>query len=125
MPDIYKKALRQNLRFEFKGLRSTEELWDLTLEQLDSIFQILNVQRKTKSEESLLSTKTDEATELDLKLEIIRDIVSTLLQEKAEREDAAAKAIRKQKVLEAIAQKQDDALGNLSVAELEELARSL
>jgi hypothetical protein len=122
---IYKKALRQNLRFEFKGLRSTEELWDLTLEQLDSIFQILNVQRKTKSEESLLSTKTDEATELDLKLEIIRDIVSTLLQEKAEREDAAAKAIRKQKVLEAIAQKQDDALGNLSVAELEELARSL
>jgi hypothetical protein len=97
----------------------------LTLEQLDSIFQILNVQRKNKSEESLLSTKTDEATKLDLKLEIIRDIVSTLLQEKAEREDAAAKAIRKQKVLEAIAQKQDDALGNLSVAELEELARSL
>jgi hypothetical protein len=125
MSDIYKKALRQNLRFEFKGLRSTEELWDLTLEQLDSIFQILNVQRKTKSEESLLSTKTDESTELDLKLEIIRDVVATLLQEKAEREDAAARSVRKQKVLEAIAQKQDDALGNLSVEELEELARSL
>jgi hypothetical protein len=122
---IYKKALRQKLRFEFKGLRITEELWDLTLEQLDSIFQILNVKRKTKSEESLLSTKTYEATELDLKIEIIRDVVATLLQEKAEREEAAAKAIRKQKVLEAIAQKQDDALGNLSVEELEELARSL
>jgi hypothetical protein len=122
---IYKQALRQNLRFAFNGLRNTEELWDLTLEQLDSIFQALNVQRKTNSEESLLSTKTDESTELDLKLEIIRDVVATLLQEKAEREDAATRSVRKQKVLEAIAQKQDDDLGNLSVAELEELARSL
>lgn len=122
---IYKQALRQNLRFEYKGLRSTEELWDLTVEQLDSIFQILNAVRKTKSEESLLSTKSDEANELDLKLEIIRDIVATLLQEKADRENAAEKSVRKQKVLEAIARKKDDALGNLSVEELEELARSL
>jgi len=122
---IYKRALRQNLRFEFKGLRSVEELWDLTLEQLDSIFQVLNVERKTKSEESLLSTKTDEANELDLKLEIVRDVVGTLLQEKAEREDAATKAVKKQRILEVIARKKDDELGNLSLEQLEELAKSL
>lgn len=125
MSNIYKQALRQNIRFEFKGLRSTEELWDLSVEQLDSIFQALNAQRKTKSEESLLSTQNEETAELDLKLEIIRDIVGTLLQEKAAREEAANKAIRKQKVLEAIARKKDDELGNLSVNELEELARQL
>jgi hypothetical protein len=125
MSNIYKQALRQNIRFEFKGLRSTEELWDLSVEQLDSIFQTLNAQRKTKSEESLLSTQNEETAELDLKLEIIRDIVGTLLQEKAAREEAANKAIRKQKVLEAIARKKDDELGNLSVNELEELARQL
>lgn len=125
MSNIYKQALRQNIRFEYKGLRSTEDLWDLTVEQLDSIFQVLNASRKAKSEESLLSTKSEEASELDLKLEIIRDVVSTLLQEKTDRENAAAKSVQKQKVLEAIARKKDDALGNLSVEELEELARSL
>lgn len=125
MSNIYKQALRQNIRFEFKGLRSTEELWDLTVEQLDSIFQGLNAQRKTKSEESLLSTQNAETAELDLKLEIIRDVVATLLQEKAEREESANKAARKQRILETIARKKDDELGNLSVDELEELARQL
>ena len=125
MSNIYKQALRQNIRFEFKGLRSTEELWNLSVEQLDSIFQILNAQRKTKSEESLLSTQNAETAELDLKLEIIRDIVATLLQEKAEREEAANKAVRKQRILETIARKKDDELGNLSVGELEELAKQL
>lgn len=122
---IYKQALRKNLRFDFKGLRSTEELLELTVEQLDSVFQVLNAQRKTKSEESLLSTQNTETAELDLKLEIIRDIVSTLLQEKAEREELANKAARKQRVLETIARKKDDALGNLSLEELEELAKQL
>lgn len=125
MSNIYKNALRQNIRFEFKGLRSTEELWDLTVEQLDDIFQRLNAERKTKSEESLLSTKTAETAELDLKIAILRDVVETLQQEKADREDAAAKAARKQKILEAIARKKDDELGNLSVEELEELAKQL
>ena len=125
MSNIYKQALRQNIRFEFKGLRSTEELWELTVEQLDSIFQILNAQRKTKSEESLLSTQNAETAELDLKLEIIRDVVGTLLQEKAEREESANKAARKQRILETIARKKDDELGNLSVDELEELAKQL
>jgi hypothetical protein len=123
--NIYKQALRQNIRFEFKGLRSTEELWNLSVEQLDSIFQILNAQRKTKSEESLLSTQNAETAELDLKLEIIRDIVATLLQEKAEREEAANTAVRKQRILETIARKKDDELGYLSVGELEELAKQL
>ena len=125
MSNIYKQALRQNIRFEFKGLRSTEELWNLSVEQLDSIFQILNAQRKTKSEESLLSTQNAETAELDLKLEIIRDIVATLLQEKAEREEAANTAVRKQRILETIARKKDDELGYLSVGELEELAKQL
>ena len=125
MSNIYKEALRRNIRFEFKGLRSTEELWDMRLEELDSIFQFLNAQRKTKSEESLLSTQNPEVSELDLKIEIVRDIVGTLLQEKAEREESANKAARKQKILEMVARKEDDELGNLSADELKALANQL
>lgn len=125
MSNIYKEALRRNIRFEFKGLRSTEELWGMRLEELDSIFQSLNTQRKTKSEESLLSTQNPEVSELDLKIEIVRDIVGTLLQEKAEREESANKAARKQKILEMVARKEDDELGNLSADELKALANQL
>jgi len=125
MSNIYKEALRKNIRFEYKGFRSTEELWGLTLKELDGLFQVLSAASKLKSEESLLSTKSDESNELDLKIEIIRDIVTTLLQEKADRESNATKAAQKQKVLEAIARKKADDLGKLSIEELKELAKSL
>lgn len=124
MSNIYKQAIRKHVRFEFKGLRSVEELWDLTLVQLDGIFKALSVQRQAIAE-TLLSIKDAETTELDLKIEIVRDVVATLLKEKEDREDAANNAARKQKILKAIAQKQDDDLANLSVAELEELAKQL
>jgi hypothetical protein len=124
MSNIYKQAIRKHVRFEFKGLRSVEELWDLNLQQLDSIFKALSVQRQAISE-TLLSIKDAETTELDLKIEIVRDVVATLLKEKEDREEAANNAARKQKILTAIARKKDDELANLSVAELEELAKQL
>jgi hypothetical protein len=122
---IYKQALRKHIRFEFKGLRSTEELWELKLEDLDGLFQQLNSQRKSRSEESLLSDKSTETTELDLKIEIIKDIVETLLKEKADRQEAAAKTAQKKKILEAIARKNDSALEDMTVEELEQMASSL
>jgi signal recognition particle GTPase len=122
---IYKQALRKHIRFEFKGLRSTEELWELKLEDLDGLFQQLNIQRKSRLEESLLSDKSTEMTELDLKIEIIKDIVATLLKEKADRQEAAAKAAQKKKILEAIARKNDSALEDMTVEELEQMASSL
>jgi hypothetical protein len=125
MSNIYKQAIRKHVRFEFKGLRSVEELWDLTLQQLDSIFKALSVQRQAIAAETLLSIKDAETTELDLKIEIVRDVVATLLKEKEDREEAANNKARKQKILTAIARKKDDELANLSVAELEELAKQL
>jgi signal recognition particle GTPase len=92
---------------------------------LDGLFQQLNSQRKSRSEESLLSDKSTEMTELDLKIEIIKDIVETLLKEKADRQEAAAKAAQKKKILEAIARKNDSALEDMTVEELEQMASSL
>jgi hypothetical protein len=125
MSDIYKQALRQNLRFECKGLRSTEELWLLSLKELDETFQTLNVARKARSEESLLSSKTEETQELDLKIEILRDVVNTLLEEKKDRQEAHAKANQKQKLLDALARKKDAALEELSVEELEQMVKDM
>jgi hypothetical protein len=119
---IYKEGLRQGLRFEYKGLLSIEQLMrDLSLEELDGIFQRLNAQKKLRSEESLLASKTAESTELDLKIEIVKDIVATLLQEQADRKEAASKSAQKQKLLEVINRKRDSQLENMPLEDLERM----
>ena len=52
--NIFERATRMSLRFNFKGLISVEDLWDLSLQDLDSIYKILNSKLKQSSEESLL-----------------------------------------------------------------------
>jgi hypothetical protein len=122
---IYKQALRQHIRFAYKGCRSVEELWDLAVEELDLIFQGLNAQRKAQSEESLLSAQNKATDELDLQIKIVKDIVETKLEEKALRLDEANKAAQKQKLLEAIARKQDSAMEGMSLEELQKAFEDL
>lgn len=42
----------------FKGMISSEDLWDLSVENLDNVFKTLNSEMKKTKEESLLSTKS-------------------------------------------------------------------
>ena len=54
---ICEYATRKKLRFSYKGSISTEDLWDLSLEELDRIFKGLNAKVKQSQEESLLEKK--------------------------------------------------------------------
>ena len=63
--NIFEYAVRNKVRFPFKGMISVEDLWDLSLTNLDSIYKTLNKQIKQNDEESLLSTKTNIDTELE------------------------------------------------------------
>ena len=58
--NIFEVAVRSKMRFPFRGLVSVEDLWDLTVEDLDTIFKTLNSQIKQVKEESLLSNRTKE-----------------------------------------------------------------
>lgn len=122
---IYKQALRQNLRFIYKGTRSVEELWDLSLEELDLMYQELSSQREAKSRASLLVAKNTESTALDLQIEIVKDVVETLLKEKADRVDAADKAAKRQRILQAIAKKENSAIDEMPLEELQKMIADL
>jgi hypothetical protein len=122
---MFEKATRLKLRFTHKGLCTVEDLWDIPLESLDRIFKDLNIKLKAQKEESLLETRSKEDEILDLKISIVKHIVEVRLSEQKARTDLAAKSAKKQKLLGIIAEKQDNALRDMSVDELTKLVDDL
>ena len=119
MADLFKVAAKKKYRFNFKGQITTEDLWDLSVEDLDKIYKNLKSQQKNASEESLLQTVSKEDRELSNKIEIIKTIVMDKLAAKERAMKAAEKKAQNQRILEIMADKQDAALKEKSIDELQ------
>jgi|SRR6056297_479629 len=118
---MFEKAVRFKLRFNYKGICSVEDLWDMPVSALDNVFKKLNKEYKEQKEESLLKTKTKEDEILDLKIEIVKHIVATKVKEKEIRKNMYEEAEKRQKILGIIADKKDKELYDKPVEELEKL----
>lgn len=125
MENMFELAIRGKVRFEYRGLISVEDLWDLTTSQLDSIFKGLNAKLKTEKEESLLGPKEKTSTELELKVAIVRHIVEVKLLEIADRKQLTEKRQKKAKLLEILSEKKDSDLRTKSVEELTKMLEEL
>lgn len=130
---MFEKAVRLKLRFDSPvGLLSVEDLWDLPLTgtlkrqaNLDDIAIQLNKELKETNTESFVkkSTKSNDVVKLKF------DIVLKVIEVKQIEADAASlkrtNAEKKQKLLELVAQKQDESLKGKSVEELQALIEAL
>ena len=123
--NIFEYATRNKVRFPFKGMISVEDLWDLSLTNLDSIYKVLNKQVKQADEESLLNVKTQSDELLEVQIAIVKHIVSVKLAEQEAREKASAKKAQKQKIMAIMARKQDEALENSSMEDLQKMLDEL
>lgn len=123
--NIFEFAVRNKLRFAFKGNLSVEDLWDLKVEELDSIFKNLNSQVKQSQEESLLTTKSKADAELEVKIAIVKYIVKTKLEEKEAKAKAFENRAKKQKIMEIMATREDEALHNMSDEDLKKMLAEL
>lgn len=121
MSRLFELAVRKKYRFPFKGQISVEDLWDLSVTNLDSVFKTLNKEKKQNEEESLLSAKSEEDKEVENKIEIVKYIVAVKQSEIAERVASKEKAQRNQKIAAIIERKQDEALESKSIEELMKL----
>jgi len=77
--ELFEKALRNKLRFEGsgQGLLSTEDLFDLSLTSLDKMAKAVNKLLRDEGEDSFIPTATPKrATHNDLRLEILKHIIS-------------------------------------------------
>ena len=123
--NMFEVATREKMRFPFKGMISVEDLWDLSVQNLDKVFKTLNSQRKEAQEESLLNTKSSEDERLETQIEIVKYIVNVKLEEQAARAKAAENREKKQKIMTLMAKKDDEAMENMSREELQKLLDEL
>lgn len=122
---MFEVAVRNKFRFPCKGFISTEDLWDLSVQQLDSIFKTLKSQEKKAQEESLLEVRTPEDEVLMAKIEIVKHIVAVKLDEAKQAERAKENRDQKQKILGILAEKQDADLRNKTPEELQAMLNQL
>lgn len=123
--NIFKYAVENKLRFPFRGMITVEDLFDVNVNGLDEIYKSLNAQIKKANEESLLTEKTSEDKELEVKIEIVKTIFAQKIAEKEARAKARENREKKQRILEIMANKQDEALQNKSVDELQKMLDEL
>lgn len=119
MERMFEIAIRNKVRFPFKGMISVEDLWDLNVHDLDDIFKTLNAEMKKTQEESLLSVKSKKDEILTVQIEIVKYIASVKLAEADAAILSKERAEKKHKIMELIATKQDEELLNKSIDELQ------
>jgi hypothetical protein len=116
---MFEKASILKLRYKVKnGNVSTEDLWDLSLEDLNTLAKSLNKQIKDAGEENFIEVKSKANTALDLAFEITKHIISVKLAEQEKKKASAEKRQKRAQLLELISQKENEALSSKSLDEL-------
>jgi hypothetical protein len=104
---------------------STEDLWDLGLDALDDIYRDINADLKDISGDSLLKEKMNGAEVFELQAAIVKHIFEVKVVEDEAQKTAHDRKMKKERILEIIAKKQDEDLESKSLDELKALAESM
>lgn len=116
---MFKQASKMKLRFATsKGNLSVEDLWDLSLPVLDKLAVSYDEELAKSPRKSFITNDTPSNTELELKFNIVKEIITDKLKEKADRETAKNKAAEKARLTELLAKKQSEKLESLSEDEI-------
>lgn len=117
---MYKQAMREKLRFPTtKGNLTVEQLWDLTLNDLDSLVVGLGDQLEKSTVKTYIKRQTTASKRIKLQFDIALDVLQTLITEQDAATEAAEVKKHNEKIIAKIKAKQDAALDDLSIEELE------
>ena len=125
------EALSKKIRFEYKGKISIEDLFDLSLNELDEIYRNLKKELdeyQQYSADSLLDkdVENDETyDELQLKIDVVTAVFNHLKKQQEELQKKIALQNQRDKILGIIADKQDEELTNKSISELKEILNNM
>ena len=113
------EASRRKIRFTSKrGSLTVEDLWDLSLTDLDTIAQALHNKVEQEPEKSFIKKRTVISKDFKVAFEVVLHVINTKLVEEEKKEEAIIKKQKKQSVLALIESKENEALSSKSIEEL-------
>lgn len=119
-------AAKKQYRFPFRGPGTKlEDLYDLPLRDLDSIYKSLNADLKATSEDSLLEVRNPADTDLRNKIELVRFVVKTKQEDAAAKERKASIASQRKRLQEIKADTQERDLLKKTPEEIDALLAAL
>lgn len=123
---MFEKAVRMKLRWQYKGMLGIEDLWDLSLADLDTIYMGLKAEEADAAGvESLLDMRTEADEVLTLKIAIVKHVFTVKKAEAEAVKNELDRARQKQKLLAILADKQDAELRDKTSDELTAMIEAL
>lgn len=130
--NLFEQATRLKLRFASPvGALKIEDLWDLPLTSktgranLDDIARAYSRELKSQDEESFVEKPAKRDKLLQLGFDLVKHIIDVKIAERDAIKAAADKKAKKDKIMELIVKKKDEAMGAMSVEELQKQLEAL
>jgi hypothetical protein len=118
---MYKEALQKKLRFKTnKGMITTEDLFDLSLENLNTLAIMLNKEISEVPKKSFIEEQNDD----ELRFSIVKDVINIKLKARKDNINRAQIDTRNKRIAELIAKKEDGALENKYIEEQRAMIRN-
>ena len=123
----YKLAIKRNYRFSSsKGMLTTEELYGLSLEELDKMAQVLDKKLKEGSGSSFIPGSVKRGGTADQnKLAIIVDVIQTIVEDQTKAKNRAKNSAEISRLRQILAEKMDDETRNKSTADIMDMLSRL
>lgn len=116
---MYKEALQKKLRFKTnKGMISTEDLFDLSLHNLDTLAIMLDKKISEAPKKSFIEDLPAEENDDELRFNIVKDVINIKLKARKDNIDKAQADAQKKRILEILAKRNDEELEKKSTEEL-------
>lgn len=122
---MFERAVRNKIRFDYKGLISVEDLWDLSQTELDRIFQPLKTQLDRAEQGSLLGDKPKALDDVKFKIDILRHIATTKKEEAEKRQKALERKQQKAKLLQVLERKEESKLESMTTEQIRQALDAL
>lgn len=122
--DNFKLASQQKLRYQTnRGSLTTEQLWDLSLEELDTLAVSLETEHEQSGKKSFLRKTTEKDKTEKLRFEIVLDVLNTKVEIANALSEAQEIKEHNKKIIALISEKQDESLKGKSIKQLESMLR--
>lgn len=123
---MFEKAARQKIRIPCeKGWLYVEDLFDLSLKELDKIYKILNTQLKTAKEDSLLDVKDTSTSKLELQVDLVKYVFGVKKSEEAAIATRIANKQKKEFLMTVLEEQQKDEIKKMSSDDIKKMLEEL